>query len=68
MNLVDQITGAGIFFASIQRHTFLDYVRAATFASDDYPGKLAHYGIVCLSHVVDVVSIEEPAISVLRRA
>ncbi len=58
----------GRLFCTYSKSRFLDYVRAATFASDDYPGKLNHYGINCLNHIVDVVSVEEPAISILRRA
>jgi len=55
-------------FCVYSKSRFLDYVRAATFASDDYPGKLNHYGINCLNHIVDTVSIEEPHIDILRRA
>jgi hypothetical protein len=51
-------------FCVYSKSRFLDYVRLATFASDDYPGKLNHYGINCLNHIVDVVSIEEPRISI----
>ena len=47
---------------------FLDYVRAATFASDEYPGHLRHYGINCLNHIIDVVSVDEPKINIARQA
>lgn len=55
-------------FCVYSKSRFLDYVRGATLASDDYPGKLSHYGINCLNHIVDVISIEEPLIDILRRA
>jgi hypothetical protein len=45
---------------------FLDYVRASTFASDDYPGPFKHYGFNCLNHTVDIVSATPPKIVELR--
>lgn len=58
----------GRLFQTYSRSHFLDYVRVATFASDDHPGKLGHYGINCLNHIVDVVSASQPIISLIRRA
>jgi hypothetical protein len=58
----------GRLFRSYTRSRFRDYVSVATFATDDYPGKLIHYEVVCENHIVDIVSIEEPEISVIRRA
>lgn len=40
----------------------LDFVRTSTFASETYPGPLCHWGVVCAWHVVDVVSVEPPAV------
>lgn len=57
----------GRLFNIYSRSHFLDYVRAATIASEDYPGKFIHYGINCLDHILDVVSVDEPAINLLRR-
>ena len=57
----------GRLFCVYSKSHFLDHVRVATFASDDFPGKLNHYGINCLNHIADVVSVEEPAINILRR-
>ena len=45
---------------------FLDYVRASTIASDDYPGPFKHYGFNCLNHIVDIVSATPPKIVELR--
>ena len=42
------------------RSHFIDYVARSTFASDDHPGPLRHYGLNCLNHIVDVVSAEPP--------
>jgi hypothetical protein len=61
-------TWTGRLFQTYSRSHFLDYVRVATFASDDYPGKLGHYGINCLNHIVDVVSASQPIISLVRGA
>ena len=58
----------GRLFCVYSKSHFLDYARVATFASDDHPGKLSHYGINCLNHTVDVVCVGEPEISILRRA
>ena len=56
----------GRLFQTYSHSRFLDYVRVATFASDDFPGKLEHYGINCLNHIVDVVSVSKPIISIIR--
>ncbi len=42
---------------------FLDYVHASTFANDDYPGPITHYGFHCFNHIVDVAALEKPKIS-----
>jgi hypothetical protein len=64
------------FGTSIQRETFegsllrrylrsryLDFVRNTTIASDDYPGKLVHVGLLCQDHIVDVISVAPPEIT-----
>src|SRR5829696_9636163 len=56
----------GRLFRVYSKSHFLDYVWVATFASDEYPGKLNHYEVVCENHMVDVVSIGEPEIIVVR--
>jgi hypothetical protein len=56
----------GKLFCTFTKSKFLDYVRTATFASDDYPGRLLHYGINCLNHIVDVVTIKQPIIRQFR--
>jgi hypothetical protein len=58
----------GNLFRVYSKSRFRDYVNAATFATDEYPGKLSHYEIVCENHIVDVVSVAEPEISILRPA
>ncbi len=46
----DSEVSTGRLFQTYSQSRFLNYVRVATFASDDFPGKLAHYGINCLNH------------------
>jgi hypothetical protein len=41
---------------------FLDYVRKASFASDEYPGPLLHHEIVTEQHVVNLVSDQPPEV------
>ena len=45
---------------------YLDYISKDTFAAPDYPGSFQHYGINCLNHIVDVVSVNAPQISKVR--
>ncbi|MDY2588513.1 hypothetical protein [Winogradskyella aquimaris] len=44
------------------KSNFLDYVKADTFASADYPGEFKHYAFISLNHIVNVVSTVEPKI------
>ena len=44
------------------RSRFLDYVAAATFATAEYPGRFTHWGVICGNHIIDVASLEEPAV------
>jgi hypothetical protein len=45
---------------------FLSYVAEDTFASADYPGPLGHIEIVCEHHVIDVASMEEPTVKLVK--
>lgn len=56
----------GRLFCVYSKSKYLDFVRSATIARDDYPGPLRHFGFNCLNHVVDVVSDVEPIISELN--
>jgi hypothetical protein len=42
----------------------LDFTKKHTCASDEYPGLLQHYEIVCLNHVVDVICTGPPSIAI----
>lgn len=41
---------------------YLEYVRSDTIASDEWPGKLRHFGLCCGWQVIDVVSVDEPVV------
>ena len=59
----------GKLFRVYTKSHFLDYIQvSAVYASEDDPGKFTHYEVVCLEHVIDVASMDEPRISILRRA
>lgn len=47
---------------------FLDHVAKSTFAGDDYPGPLHHWGVNGLNHIVDVVSVDEPLVREISQA
>ncbi|HQR90229.1 MAG: hypothetical protein B7Z44_13720 [Caulobacter sp. 12-67-6] len=44
---------------------FLTYVRASTFATDEFPGPLTHWSLDTLNHCLDVVSTSPPEVRVL---
>ena len=46
---------------------FLDYVASSTFATDEHPGPTKHIEIVCLNHIVDVISTKFPEIRLLQK-
>jgi hypothetical protein len=58
----------GRHFRVYSKSHFRDYVARGTFATDDYPGPLKHWCIVCQNHLVDVVGCVEPEISRLSTA
>lgn len=46
-----------------RKSAFLDFLRRTTIASNEFPGPLRHWELVCLNHVIDVVSTSEPVIT-----
>jgi hypothetical protein len=61
-----EVVEAGRLICVYSKSHFLDYVAKATSATDEYPGKSRHLGINCLNHIVDIVSIVEPEVRLLR--
>lgn len=58
----------GGLFKQYTRSHYLDFVASATFADAGYPGPFVHYGIFCQNHVIDVVSMEPPIVTISVRA
>lgn len=46
--------------------SFLNYIRTATIACDDYPGPSQHIELICECHIIDVVSTTVPTVKILR--
>ena len=53
-------------FQILTKSHFIDYVSRATFASQEYPGPMTHYRIICEGYVVDVIATVAPDITRLR--
>jgi hypothetical protein len=45
---------------------FLDFIRSATFATNEYPGPIQHISVNCEDHIVDVVSTKEAEVKRIR--
>jgi hypothetical protein len=54
----------GKLFRIFSQSHLLDFTKRTTYASDEYPGKLHHYQVVCLNHVIDVIATAPPHITV----
>lgn len=57
----------GRLIREYSKSRYMEYVKSDTIASDEWPGKLRHFGFCCEWHVVDVVSVQEPAIRILNK-
>lgn len=59
----------GKLFRQFSSSHLLEVTRKTTYASDDHPGPLPlqHHSIVCLNHVIDVITTREPAMRLLRQ-
>lgn len=57
----------GEVFRIYNKSRYLDFIKLGTISSDDYPGPFKHYGIVCLNHIIDIVSTTEPIVKEIDR-
>jgi hypothetical protein len=59
----------GKLFREFSWSYLLEMTRKTTYASDDHPGPLPlqHHSIVCLNHVIDVITTREPEMRLLRQ-
>jgi hypothetical protein len=56
--------GTGRLFIEYTKSVYLDYLSKVSFASADYPGPFKHWALLCLDHIVNVVSTNEPKIKI----
>ncbi|MNI32283.1 hypothetical protein D3C73_861910 [compost metagenome] len=54
----------GNIFRTFSKSRYLDFIKAGTIATIEYPGPFKHYGIAALNHIVDIVSTVEPKIKI----
>jgi hypothetical protein len=54
--------GEGRLLRTYSKSVYLDFIAKASFASAEYPGPFKHWAVLCLDHIVNVVSTEEPTI------
>jgi hypothetical protein len=59
----------GKLFREFSWSYLLEMTRKTTYANDEHPGPLPlqHHSIVCLNHVIDVITTREPEIRLLRQ-
>ncbi|GAB6989876.1 hypothetical protein [Paenibacillus pini] len=57
----------GKIFRIYKKSRYLDFVSVGTFATEDFPGSFRHYGISCLDHIVDIVTISEPVVTEVEK-
>jgi len=62
----DSEESEGRLLRTYSKSHFLEYVQRATFADDHYPGPSRHVAVVCAHHIVNVISVSEPRISLLK--
>jgi len=58
----------GRLFRTFSKSHLLDYTYATCNGTLEFEPFVAHYEIACLNHVIDVVALAEPEVSVVRRA
>lgn len=57
---------SGKFFGTYSSSQFLDFLKISTWATENYPGKFSHWALFAVHSVVDVASVYEPKIKILR--
>jgi hypothetical protein len=66
-NLPDETWDGSRTFRQYSASAFLEYIRQSTIATDSYPGPVRHFAVVCVDHVVDVVSLVPPIVRPMER-
>jgi len=58
----DEESGEGNRFRIYSKSRFLQFMSAATFACDDYPGPMRHYCVGCEDQILHVLSVDPPTV------
>jgi hypothetical protein len=58
----------GRHFREFSKSHFLSFAEVATFATEEYPGPMRHFGLFTESHLVDVISVADPKITCLKQS
>jgi hypothetical protein len=61
-----EVRVSGRLFRTYSKSHFLDFVRRATIATEQYPGPYTHFCLVSDCHVIDVISTRLPEVQILR--
>lgn len=56
----------GQAFRIYRKSRFLDFIKTHTFALDSFPGPFTHYGMVCIDHIINIVSVSPPIIAEIK--
>ncbi len=59
--------GEGRLLRTYSQSVYLDFIAKASFASPEYPGPFKHWAVLCLDHIINVVSTEEPTIRISQK-
>ncbi len=51
---------------SCSESSFLNYIKDSTFAADLMLEPITHYDIICIDHIIDIASFDEPKITELK--
>lgn len=54
-------------FVLYERSRYLDFISVAAVDLSHIVGTYRHWGIFCLNHIVDVVSTQDPAITIISK-
>ena len=60
--------GEGRLLVEYTKSVYLEYVSRSSFASAEYPGPFKHWAVLCLDHIFNVVSTEQPIVQVTNDA
>lgn len=58
----------GNSFRIFSKSSYLDFINKHTIVTNLYPEEqLVHFKIVCLDHIIDVISFDEPSVTEIKR-